>query len=212
MRSLAIEKLKQSLSLTPLQREVLVGLLLGDGCLETRNEGRTYRLKIEQCQAHQAYVEHLYRLFESWVLTPPRIRQVVSRGHASENISFQTVSHSALRFYAQQFYPGGRKRVPKLIRRWLTPRALSYWFMDDGSIKSRESKGIILNTQAFQLADVERLIESLQANFDLQAWVRNQREGCQIYVSGNSYERFSELVAPYVIPEMQYKLPLPRRT
>ena len=212
MRSLAIEKLKQNLSLAPLQREVLVGLLLGGGCLETQNKGRTYRLKIEQCKAHQAYVEHLYRLFEGWVLTPPRIKQVVSRGRASENISFQTVSHSALRFYAHQFYRDGRKQVPKLIHRWLSPRALSYWFMDDGSIKSKESKGVILNTQAFQLADVERLIQSLQANFGLQVWIRNQREGCQIYISGNSYEKFNELVAPYVLPEMQYKLPRPRRT
>lgn len=84
--------------------------------------------------------------------------------------------------------------------------------MDDGSIKSRESKGVILNTQAFQLADVERLIQSLQLKFDLQAWIRNQREGWQIYISGNSYEKFSALIAPYVLPEMLYKLPLPRRT
>jgi DNA-binding transcriptional regulator WhiA len=211
MRSLAIEKLKEKLSLTPLQREVLIGLLLGDGHLETQN-GRTYRLKIEQSKAHRAYVDHLYHLFEGWVLTPPRIKQVVSRGHASENVTFQTVSHSAFRFYAHQFYRDGRKQVPKLIHRWLTPRALSYWFMDDGSIKSKQSKGVILNTQAFQLADIERLIKCLHTKFDLQASIRKQREGCQIYISGNSFEKFSALVAAYVIPEMQYKLPLPRRT
>ena len=199
------------LSLTPVQREVLIGLLLGDGHLETRN-GRTYRLKIEQSKAHQAYVDHLYHLFAGWVLTPPRIKQVVSRGHASQNVTFQTVSHSALRFYGHQFYRDGRKQVPKLIHRWLTPRALSYWFMDDGSIKSKQSKGVILNTQACSLADIERLIKCLQTKFDLQASIRKQREGCQIYISGNSFEKFSALVAPYVIPEMQYKLPLPRRT
>ena len=211
MRSLAIEELKSKLSLTPIQREVLVGLLLGDGHLETRN-GRTYRLKIEQSRTHQAYVDHLYHLFAGWVLTPPRLRQVISRGHASENVTFQTVSHSALRFYAHQFYRDGRKQVPKLIHRWLTPRALSYWFMDDGSIKSKQSKGVVLNVQAFQPADIERLIKCLQMKFDLQASIRKQREGYQIYISGNSFEKFSALVAPYVISEMQYKLPLPRRT
>ena len=211
MRSLAIEKLKQSLSLSPIQREVLVGLLLGDGCLETQN-GRTYRLKIEQSKAQQAYVDHLYHLFDGWVLTPPRVRQVISRGHASENVTFQTVSHSALRFYAHQFYRDGRKQVPKLIHRWLTPRALSYWFMDDGSLKSKESKGVIFNTHGFAPADIERLIQCLQIKFDLQAVIRKQRDGCQIYISGNSFEKFVALVEPYVIPEMKYKLPLPRRT
>ena len=211
MRSLAIEKLKETLSLTPIQREVLVGLLLGDGCLETRN-GRTYRLKIEQSKAHRAYVDHLYHVFDGWVLTPPRIRQVMSRGYASENVTFQTISHSAFRFYAHQFYREGRKQVPKLIHRWLTPQALSYWFMDNGSLKSKESKGVILNTQAFAPADIERLIQCLQIKFELEARTRKQRDGCQIYISGNSFEKFAALVEAYVIPEMKYKLPLPRRT
>jgi hypothetical protein len=34
-----------------------------------------------------------------------------------------------------------------LIRRWLTPKSLAYWYMDDGSFKSKSSKGTILNTQ-----------------------------------------------------------------
>ncbi len=198
--------------MTDKQRDVLIGLLLGDACLETQNGGQTYRLKIEQSLKHQAYLFHLYELFKDWVLTQPRNRQVVSRGFTSHNLVFQTVSHSAFRFYAQQFYADGKKQVPKLIHRWLTPRALSYWFMDDGSIKSKQSKGLIFNTQGFKRSEVERLAGVLQKVFALQASVRNQKDGCQIYVSGSSYERFVELVSPHIIDEMQYKLPSPRRT
>jgi len=210
--SRTIEERKQKLSLSQEQKGILVGLLLGDACLETQNKGQTYRLKIEQSRSHQAYVEHLYRLFAEWVLTPPRMRQVVSAGRQSENLAFQTVSHSAFRFYAHQFYDGRRKRVPKLIHRWLTPQGLAYWFMDDGSIKSKQSKAVIFNTQGFNRSDVERLVEVLQQLFSLQASVRNQKDGYQIYISGNSYERFAQLVSTYIIEEMQYKLPLPRRT
>ncbi len=212
IRSKEIEEYKQKLSLTDEQREALIGLLLGDACLETQNGGHTYRLKIEQSLKHQAYLFHLYELFKDWVLTEPRTRKVVSKECQSENLVFQTVSHSALRFYAQQFYTNGQKRVPKLIHRWLTPRALSYWYMDDGSIKSNQSKGLIFNTQGFNRSEVERLAEILQKIFTLQTSVRNQKEGCQIYVSGNSFERFVELVSPHIIDEMQYKLPFPRRT
>lgn len=212
MYSRMIEERKQKLSLAPEQQEILFGLLLGDACLETQNKGQTYRLKIEQSRSHQAYIEHLYGLFADWVLTPPRIRQVVSVGHQSENVAFQTISHSAFRFYAHQFYADGKKRVPKLIHRWLTPQGLAYWFMDDGSIKSKQSKAVILNTQGFNRSEVETLTQVLQQLFGLQASVRNQKDGCQIYISGNSYERFAELISPYLIAEMQYKLPLPRRT
>lgn len=212
VHSRTIEAMKQKLTLSPVQREALVGLLLGDGCLETQNQGRTYRLKLEQSFAHQAYVQHLYGLFQAWVLTPPRIRPVVSRGHRSENLAFQTVSHAAFRFYAQQFYVDGKKCAPRLIDHWLTPRGLAYWFMDDGSIKSSQSKGVLFNTHGFYRSDVERLIGVLQTKFDLQCGLRQQRDGCQIYISGASFERFAELIDPYLIAEMRYKLPSPRRT
>src|SRR6266487_4016314 len=93
VRSKTIEEYKQQLKLTDQQQEILIGLLLGDGCLETANGGRTYRLKVEQSSSHQAYVQHLYEAFKEWVLTPPRPRQVDSRGYMSENWLFQTVSH-----------------------------------------------------------------------------------------------------------------------
>src|SRR6266704_2029341 len=103
MRSRAIEDYKSTLLLSSVQREALVGLLLGDACLETQNRGRTYRLKIEQCARHDAYVSHLYLLFREWVLTPPGPRfKRASNESVTTNVAFQTVSHSAFRFYAQQ--------------------------------------------------------------------------------------------------------------
>ena len=183
MYSRAIEQYKKGLKLSQNQREVLIGILLGDAHLETQNQGQTYRLKIEQSQKHEDYVQHLYEIFKPWILTPPQLKKRSIRDHESWNCWFQTVSHGAFRFYAQQFYVDGQRRVPRLIHRWLTPCALSYWFMDDGSIKSRQSKGVILNTQGYPLNDIQRLVNLLQESFGLQAKTRKQREGFQIYIS-----------------------------
>lgn len=207
-----IRQHKEKLKLTDEQREILFGLMLGDGCLETQNKGRTYRLKIEQSISHQEYVLHLYNLFSEWVLTPPQVKDKVSKNHHSQNIAFQTVSHEAFRFYAHQFYKDGKKCVPKLIHRWLTPKAIAYWFMDDGSNKSKESKAVIFNAQCFTLNEIEYLIKHLKTKFALQAKPRKQKEGYQIYISGKSFETFVEIVSPYLIQEMRYKLPFPRRT
>jgi hypothetical protein len=213
MRSRVIEAYKMTLKLTPEQRETLVGLLLGDACLETHNGGRTFRLKVEQSAQHRAYVQHLYGLFEPWVLTEPRERiRTASNGSETVSWSFSTVSHGAFRFYGQQFYDAGKKCVPKLIHRWLTARGLAYWFMDDGSMKSCQSKGVIFNTQGFERSEVERLADVLRTRFELQGWIRHQSDGEQIYVSGRSYERFVKLIDPYLITEMRYKVPPPRRT
>ena len=189
-----------------------MGLLLGDAHLEARRRGEVYRLKIEQSEAHREYVEHLYDLFRPWVLTPPQAKQVISRGHASVNWWFQTVSHGAFRFYAQQFYRGGRKCVPRLIRRWLTPRGLAYWFMDDGSLKWQQSRAVLLNTQGYDRDDVERLAQVLTQDHALETMLRRQAEGVQIVIAGRSLERFVDLIAPYLLPSMSYKLPRAGRT
>jgi len=153
----------------------------------------------------------VYRLFEGWVQTPPQTERVVSREQKSDTVWFQTVSHSAFRFYAHQFYDGLRKRVPQLIHRWLTPRGLAYWFMDDGSIKSKESKGVILNTHCYTYSEVDQLTQILRSSFGLQASIRTQNDGYQIYISGHSYEHLVGLIGPFVIQEMRYKLPPERQ-
>ena len=213
MHSRAIEQYKRGLRLTEAHQEILVGLLLGDGCLETQNAGRTYRLKIEQSARHEAYVRHIHELFSEWVLRPPRRRlSRASNGTISINWAFQTVSHEAFQPFGLQFYGGGRKKVPGLIADLLTPRGFAYWFMDDGSMKSAESKGVVLNTQAYTAGDVERLIAVLRSRCGLQAKIREQSDGPQIYVAGRSYERVSEVIEPFLLEEMRYKMPHARRT
>ena len=212
MRSKELETYKQKLKLSDLQREILVGLLLGDAHLETQNEGRTYRLKIEQSVAHSPYVMHLHDVFRSWVGTPPRTRVVERLGKESSNVCFQTLSHGSFRFYGQQFYADRKKCVPELINQLLTPRALAYWFMDDGSIKSKDSKGLILNTQAFAPKDISKLCDVLKAKFDLRAKTRPQKDGFQLYIFGESFETFCHLAGPFVLPEMLYKIPSARQT
>lgn len=212
MRSKEIESYKQKLKLSDNQREILVGTLLGDAHLESRDAGRTYRIKIEQSERHKDYVEHLYREFAEWVRTPPQAKSKERNRKGTVNWWFQTLSHSAFRFYAQQFYRNDKKYVPKLIHRWLTPKALAYWFMDDGSIKSKQSKALVLNTQCFELREVEHLCRVLKDKFLLDAKPRVQRDGYQIFISGRSYERLHELIGSYVVPSMQYKLPVTRKT
>ena len=212
MRSKTIEDYKSKLKLTREQRDILVGLMLGDGHLETQNQGKTYRLKIEYAVTRTDYCNHIYESFQEWVLTPPKPRSKNSRSHLSQNIAFSTLSHGAFRFYAQQFYQDGRKVVPSMIGKLLTPRGLAYWFMDDGSMKSKQSMGLIFNTQGFSRREVNKLSELLEVNFQLAASERKQKDGYQIYISGRSYERFMATVGKLIHPSMRYKLPEARRT
>src|SRR5207253_4798337 len=129
--------------------------------------------------------------YESGCFTPPKQKMGKTKGVITLNLAFQTVSHEELASYGSLFYRARRKVVPEQIRDIATARTLAYWFMDDGSMKSRQSKGVIFNTQAYDSSDIRRLIDVLEG-FGLEAWERRQSDGIQIYVSGSSYEQFAE--------------------
>ena len=218
-RSKFLLEYKKTLKLSSLQKQTLVGLLLGDGSLETQNNGRTYQLLIAQSEQHALYCDHLYSIFSKWVLTPPKFYK---HSNGLKIKMFKTLSHSSFRFYGQQFYENlpavagfqkRRKKLPKLIHRWLSPRGLAYWFMDAGSWKSATSFGVILNTQNFQLHEVRTLCQILTHRWNLQCSPRKQKNKLlslpryQIYISSRSFKQFFRLIDPYLIDSMCSKLP-----
>ena len=63
---------KESLGkLSEVQWEASIGLMLGDASLQTQNKGKTYRMKFEWGGKNKVYLDHVYDLFDEWVLTEP---------------------------------------------------------------------------------------------------------------------------------------------
>ena len=186
-------------------RSILVGTLLGDGHLETQNNGRTYRLKIEHSIKQKEYTDWLYQNFKNWSKQIPKEKTKVVKGRTYTNYWFSTESIGDFRFYGQQFYDENHKKVvPRIIKKLLTPLALAVWFMDDGSSKSKQHKALILNTQCFGKSELELLIEALLEKFGVEAKLRPQKEGFQLIISQPA--RFIELIRPYLRKEFDYKL------
>ena len=52
------------MTLSKQQKEILVGILLGDANLQTDNGGKTYRLRVLQSEQHKEYLFHLYEIFK----------------------------------------------------------------------------------------------------------------------------------------------------
>jgi len=195
MRTKQIELYKEKLKLSDYQKEVLIGLLLGDGHLETQNNGKTYRL---------------YQIFKDWVLTAPQEKEQAVNDVLYKKYWFSTVSHGAFRFYAQQFYQNKHKILPKLIHKWLSPLAITVWFMDDGSLKSNRHRALIFNTQSFSKTEVLRLSKIMEDKFGIAMALRKQsrktEELYQLITIKDGAEKLAELIKPYILPSMKYKL------
>lgn len=217
MHSNVIEKYKKTLTLTRHQREIIVGTLLGDGHLETQDGGRTYRLKIEHSLKQKEYVDWLYDQFKEWVGGRPRIRvqqSTLPQGVVKSFTScgFTTYSHGAFRFYGQQFYTNqGKKIVPKMIAKLLTPAAIAIWYLDDGSWKSKRHKTFIIHTHGYRNQDLRLLQQTLDrfgVNTLLHRQIRETGIYWRLYILSESAAKFRELIEPTIkqVPTMRYKL------
>lgn len=216
MHSNLIEAQKQKISLSAYQRAIIVGTLLGDGHLETENNGKTYRLKIEHSIKQKEYVDWLYKQLKPLIgmLPKSRTREIFlprAKQKAIRTYSFSTYSLASLRFYGQQFYSDGRKIVPKLINKIFRPVSLAIWYLDDGSYKSEQHKTFIIHTNRYSKNDLKRLQEMfLRLGIKTRLHKQKQEKGIcwRIYVLSESAEIFRGIVEPIIrqIPSMMYKL------
>ena len=224
MYSRTIEEHKKKLHLNDFQRAIIVGKILGDGHLETLDKGKTYRLKIEHSIKQKEYVDWLYEQLRAWTRQTPksRIRQTIMPQGTSavyESYGFTTYAHGAFRFYAQQFYEkNGKKIIPKIIMKLITPTALAIWYLDDGSFKSSHHKTFIIHSHGYQKQDLQRVLKALM-KLGITATLHRQNRArgvyWRIYILSESAERFAEIVKEIVrfVPSMSYKLGnnLPKR-
>jgi hypothetical protein len=198
-------------TLTTYQKEVLIGTLLGDAHLEKQKGAINYRLKFQQSVLHHNYILHLYDIFKDIVATPPKLRTRVGFGKKQGTWYFNTLACPDFLHYGELFYKDNKKVIPTSIKELLTPVGLAFWYMDDGGLKSNQSKGVFLHTHGYSSEEVHFLCDVLTDKFNLSCWPRFQKDGVQIYISGKSYETLRELIYPHLIVDMHYKFPSERK-
>jgi hypothetical protein len=104
------------------------------------------------------------------------------------------------------FYVVNVKKVPSNIYELLTPRGLAFWIMDDGS---RQDSGLHISVYAFTNEDVDKLMFTLQDKFNFRCSIHyNRDKKPRIYIFKESMDNLRNLVKPYFIKEMLYKLGL----
>ena len=193
-----LRKLKRSLHLTQIQKEFLIGTLLGDRCLITSKSGLSARLQVRHNWNYQEYVLWKYSLFKGWVLTQPR------EDFYNNSFYFRTVSHPELMEMKQLFYEGTIRLVPKNIKDYLhSPLSLAVWLMDDGN-GFKTYRGFRVSSYGFGLEGNILLQECLKVNFSLATNIHKDK-GYRLLFPKDSALRLYHIVKPYILPCMQYK-------
>ncbi len=160
-----------------LQKDLLVGSLLGDGNLQTANKGKNWRYRAIQQAAHHEYLFHKYEILKPLCRSAPFYGETVDArtGTKSKRWSFNSVIQDLLKYYGDMFYtfdPNTQrmvKDVPLEIGKLLTPRALAYLYMDDGALKwLGHSNAMRICTESFSEEGVNRLIKAIKDNYGIE--------------------------------------------
>lgn len=185
-------------SLTDRQTQILIGSLLGDAYIHPLG-----KICFEQSSIQQEYLNWKYTEFKN--LAYPKIAHVSRLDKRSQNQTF------SCRFFLKQifrtwrniWYLNGHKILPTDIEKWFTPLTLAVWYMDDGHLE----KGVapLFACESFTQEESSALASIMSKKWQLKCYVNNNN---RIRISRESSRHFIEIVDPYIVPSMRYKITL----
>lgn len=201
--------------MTNQQKQVIIGLLLSDGCIRNPNKNKrnTGNCRFE-CTFKTACLDFILWLkFDILASLCTQSQPTPYPKDVPTQYCFSTRSSkdfTSLYAYWYVFDPNTGKRVktiPKDLENVFTEISLAFLLMGDGYWGS-SYKTTYICTENFTKSQVDLLIVIFRKNFDLLATKKKRNLGYRIRFSGkkSNLERLRKLVIPFFHPSMLYKL------
>jgi len=190
-------------------REVVDGLLLGDGSI-----GQKVNLRLEQSDVRFGWLkqveEHLRQVGATCSFLPRAPKKsllksenrVVNTGSAHV---LYTPCYQANHVEKARWYPGGVKRVPLDIQ--LTPFVVAHWFSGDGSCDSNGA--LAFYTNSFTADGVDLLVSRLASDLGIHAHRARKNRTNQYFIRVTRVDEAMKLkkaIEPWMSECCLYKL------
>lgn len=201
----------RDVKLTGLQKEIIIGTVLGDGCISGLSErSKTARFKVEHRLRDKDYLNWKYDKLSN-VISSYQIKKMSSIRSYFMNEFYELYK----RFYKpelkEKFGEDGFKCPDIDIFESLSPLSLAIWYMDDGTYNDGYPK-IFIN---FPGLDIDKMCSSLKQKFDIKFYVSKPTSNSTMRgLSIRSLEdrkKFFQVISPYIIPRMGRKVPINMR-
>jgi hypothetical protein len=190
------------LVLTREEEQVIIGSILGDGCIEINNREREYyRLAIKHSLKQENYMLFKYEKLKRISKFPKTGIKKDKREKFKDSsfIELRTTTNKIFKKYRENWYPNGKKIIYKEDLFKLDWLGIAIWIMDDGynSINS-----ITLSTDCFCYKDL-LLIQQFFLTKGLKTTI--QKPG-RIRFSSETFHILKENIIQYFPEDMLYKV------
>jgi len=184
--------------LTDYGKQAIMGSYLGDGSIS----GSSYVFNCTHTSPQKSYVEHKAKKLGSSITESTAADSVYG---TNPEFKFGKALRPIFEGIEEMVIPG-KKYVPEKFLESMNEVALAYWFMDDGCRTTGDRT--TLHTESFSEEDVDRLVEWFASKWGV-TWKKTRRKQGYHYLclASESKDRWFEIIAPYIVPSMEYKLP-----
>lgn len=184
------------------QKEILVGTLLGDGCIE--RHGPSYRLLMSHCDKQKDLLFWKKDQLSQYVNCA---RQYISKKDNKKSWKFNSIVHGEFKTYYNLFYQNGTKTIIESLSNYITPLSLAVWYFDDGTLHNKKS--VRISTEGYSENENYILSKIIMDKFGLLSKVakhkKKEKEYYYLSMKRDASEQFFKLTEPYVIDCMKYK-------
>lgn len=184
------------------QKQIIVGTLLGDGCIA--KHGLLSRLMLGQCEKQKDFL--------IWKANELGINKVYVREDKRGNSIMyvcNSYTHTYYEALRKKFYINNVKTIPSNIANYLTPLSVAVWYMDDGTLQNKTSMQFC--TDGFSYRENQFLKDALKVKFDVNfkicGYKRRNKEYFFLRANKRNSIILAEKIAQFIVPSMLYKLP-----
>jgi len=214
------ERAKLTISYGSYLFQALIGLILSDMSV-LRSKSRTTgqhpnstrisnsRLRFGQGWPNVVFFWHVFVILMPYCSVFPYsgITHNKSTGNKDVGFFFNSITFPCFNYFRDIFYVNGIKIVPTMIYELLTPVGLAYLIMGDGTFHKRDGY-VVLCTESFTQADNLLLMSVLTGKFGLSCRLENHKGSHRIVIRRVSMDLLRQLVGPYMVPSMKYRVGL----
>ena len=192
----------------------LTGLMFGDGYIDSGVTKRSFRIK----SINKDFIDYIYNELTSCTNFDLKINftpEHFSNGCNHKDCWELTIkSHPYFAKKYHHFYDDYKKRIiSNEALQWITPSGIANWYMSDGYVcLVGKERGVISGrrvefcTDRYSYETVNKINKMLLNNFNIKNSIISRGKTYRIRVLTESYSSFFNLIKPYIVNSMKYKM------
>ena len=210
MSQILTARKNQKLFVGDREEEILLGSILGDASILKKG-----MIQFEQGSAQKEYLEWK-RIQLATIVSGKKIYKTRRERESVISYSYKFTTRQFFRSWRDKFYPQGKKVISPDLVKSITPLGLAVWYMDDGCLVNNYS--CVIAADSFDTESIIALRNILDCKYGIKTRLRAKKKQGQavvqyrLCVGGLNLVKFFNLIRPFIIPSMRYKITDPVTT